>query len=844
MCIRDSSNGADIRTFDVAIVCTGEFYQANGASTAAVNTVITNSVNAIQAFFERELAVEFNLLTPKLYTNPATDPFDPSTNTPRTIMAADAIGDNFNVADYDIGHLFHDQDQAPAELGGGGIAALGVICNDGNVGTTGRQKGRGWSSSFDNTSSAWYRLAAHEFGHQFGAQHTFNGTSTGPNCQAPNHPINTAYEIGSGTTIMSYRNICDAAQNVPSSGAADDYFHANSLEVMISKINSVSCASTTTSGNTPPTADAGADYTIPRSTPFELEGDGTDANGDALTYVWEQYNEDDEVYGTNSTATHGKIGSTAAADSGAPLFRSVPPSENPIRTFPDWREIADGNNTGLDFEALPTVARDMKFRLTVRDNNTTAGGVADDVMDITVEGGAGPFTISSQNTLTTWTADGSNTANITWNVNGTDASLVNASNVDIFFSTDGGETFPFSLAANTPNDGSHTITIPFYPTNRGRIKVKASNNIFFDMNNADITISSSSCNAFGSTFSPNVDVEEDEGAAALNLGLTADYGSILSSISGTLESSNPASTLAVEDNAGACLNFNGNITVADSYAFEVDTDGSYTFSKSAGTFLMNIYEFSFNEQTVCTNFLASNGSFNGASVGIGGSTNVTLDVGKTYVLAVTSFSSNSPTLPFNYTVSISGAGSVYDGPVDPGTSYNYTFAVVDQSNGNIQGFETSGDLSNSVAYPAGSYKVYGLSYLNTETLPAVGTSFSNFQSDLANLVLCGNLSNNCMSVIINGSCPANYTGANELTGSINGVEDYETNGDIESTQVLQSSAKVDYDSANSIELKAGFEVKVGAEFCILIDGCNAGMGGINVKEEEEKELDKKEEKEE
>ena len=65
-----------------------------------------------------------------------------------------------------------------------------------------------------------------------------------------------------------------------------------------------------------------------------------------------------------------------------------------------------------------------------------------------------------------------------------------AQNVKISLSTDGGLTYPTVLAASTPNDGSETVQLPNITTTTARIKVEAVGNYFFDVNDANFSITS------------------------------------------------------------------------------------------------------------------------------------------------------------------------------------------------------------------------------------------------------------------------------------------------------------------------------------------------------------------
>ena len=238
---------------------------------------------------------------------------------------------------------------------------------------------------------------------------------------------------------------------------------------------------------------ANNNLTIPVSTPFTLSGTASDANGDNLTYSWEEMD-----LGPSGAWNSGATSTTA------PLFKSRVPKTTGVRTFPDIAVILAGYPTnpaatlgGLKGETLPTVSREMKFRLTVRDNRAGGGGGGGVVSSGTLGcqtstpftvnvAGTTPFAVTSPNGGESF--PGGTTQTITWNDAGTTAAPFNVANVKISLSTDGGLTYPTVIVASTPNDGTEALTIPAVATTTARIKIEAVGNIFFDISNANFTI--------------------------------------------------------------------------------------------------------------------------------------------------------------------------------------------------------------------------------------------------------------------------------------------------------------------------------------------------------------------
>ncbi|MEO5945964.1 MAG: T9SS type A sorting domain-containing protein, partial [Chitinophagaceae bacterium] len=247
-------------------------------------------------------------------------------------------------------------------------------------------------------------------------------------------------------------------------------FHTRSYDAIVAYSTAGtgnSCPVTSNTGNGVPTVNAGANYTIPISTPFKLTGSGSDPDGDPLTYCWEEFD-------------LGPAGPPNVSTTTGPIFRSFNPVTSTSRTFPKLLDIL--NNTTTKGEILPSIARTMTFRLTARDNRAGGGGVNYAAMTLDVSATAGPFAVTSPNSAVSW-CPGAHT--ITWSVNNSNTL---AANVNILLSMDGGNTFPVTLKANTPNDGSESVDISCGFSTSARIKVEAVGNVFFDISNANFTV--------------------------------------------------------------------------------------------------------------------------------------------------------------------------------------------------------------------------------------------------------------------------------------------------------------------------------------------------------------------
>lgn len=466
-----NSNSGELLIFRLALSCNGEYTAFFGGTVANALAAMNATMTRVNGVFEKDLSIHMNLIDNNaliVYTNAGTDPYTTMNNWNNQLQTTltNIIGED----NYDVGHMFGSSG------GGGNAGCIGCVCVDGikGRGITSPSNGVPMGDTFD------IDYVAHELGHQFGGNHTFSHNVEGSGVNV---------EVGSGSTIMGYAGI--TAQDVQPN--SDAYFVYASIKQIQDNMVGKTCPTRITLTNVAPVVSAGLDYTIPKSTPFILTGTATDANGDSMTYCWEQ----------NDSATNqtGAASAASATKTGGPNWRSYTPNASLSRYFPPLaRVIANQSTTqGTDItvEALSSVARTLNFVFTARDNYTGAGQTGSDNMVVTVNGTAGPFLVSEPNTAVSW-AVGTN-QNVTWAVAGTTTNGVNAQYVDIYLSTDGGNTYPILLASKVPNDGSETITVPNNVGTTNRVMVRGYRHIFYDISNTNFTITAPT-STFGVSF--------------------------------------------------------------------------------------------------------------------------------------------------------------------------------------------------------------------------------------------------------------------------------------------------------------------------------------------------------
>lgn len=439
-------SGDQLRTYRLALACTGEYAQFHGGTVSSVLSAMVVTMNRVNGVYERDFSVTMEIIGNNddlIFLNAITDPYTNNSGFAMLGQNQSTVDNIIGSANYDIGHVF--------STGGGGIASLNSVCSFSNKarGVTGGGSPVGDPFDID--------YVAHEMGHQFGGNHTQNNEC--------NRNPTTAWEPGSAATIMGYAGICPP--NLQSN--SDDYFHSGNYDEIIAHVNntvSSGCPVVTNTGNTAPTVTVDEnDYVIPRETPFVLRGSAEDDEDDDMTYCWEQMD-------------LGPSGSPTNPSGNAPIFRSWDPVDNGERTFP--RLISVLTNSLVIGETYPTYSRGLSFRMSVRDNNPNGGGFAYDEVDLGVDGNKGPFVVTSP--PQGGQAQAGVYYNVEWDVAGTDESPINCQEVHILAYSGNGLNFEDTIAANVPNTGSAMVVMPSSIGGGYRVRVEAADNVFFNYN--------------------------------------------------------------------------------------------------------------------------------------------------------------------------------------------------------------------------------------------------------------------------------------------------------------------------------------------------------------------------
>lgn len=454
-----ASTGDTLTTYRLAVSTTGEFTQFHKSDPNAEFGTVADGIAALNATVTRvnqvylaDVAVAFVLVDNNdqiVFTDPESDPFN--NNSDDIDLNQEVVDNAIGTDNYDVGHVFTSSN--------GGVAALGSVCTTSKAtGLTGLPAPTGDAFNIDYVS--------HELGHQFSATHSFNGTES----SCGNRTGASAWEPGSGATIMGYATLCEGQDLQQYSEAL---FHIGSVEQIREFIDDgtgATCGTKSSISNTQPTVSAGADYTIPARTPFKLAGEGSDADDDTLAYNWEQID-----VGAASSSRE-----TMVDDGTRPLFRTWASTSETTRYFPRLSDVLA--NTTTIGETYPTTSRTMNFRLTARDGK---GGLNTDGMQLTTVANGSGFQLLQPSSAVSWGA-GSN-AILLWDPSGSADAPVSCNTLDLDISSDGGINFT-SFASNIANDGVTTVTAPASLGTSYRLKLNCSDNVFFAVHQSDFAV--------------------------------------------------------------------------------------------------------------------------------------------------------------------------------------------------------------------------------------------------------------------------------------------------------------------------------------------------------------------
>lgn len=466
-----TTTGVVNRDYRTAVAANHQYVQAvaSAMSPPATPTVtiglaaVVAAVNRVNQPYGQDFSIHLTLIATNdqlIFPVASGDTFgsDAFNNGDSLNQITAAITGIVGISSYDLGHLF--------TTGAGGVAGLGVVCstNSKGRGTTGLTNG-----STLQTDTFYIDYVAHEMGHQFGGNHTFNGSAS--NCGGGNRSAGSAYEPGSGSTIQAYAGICGSTNDLQAH--SDPYFHARSLQEMgaySTTGNGGTCSTNTPKIDAPPVVLTQNSYAIPANTPYVLTGAAASiALGSNLTYGWEQYD-------------LGAANNNLAVDLGTgPIQRSWLPTTTPRRYLPRLSNLLAG--TTAVGEILPTTTRTMTYRLSVRDNVVGGGSSNSTDQVLSVVNTAGPFIVTTPTAGTNW-SNGGAPVMIGWNVAMTDLPPVSCAKVNIDLvnadATQDNLMVLASLASSVANSGTAMVTVPNMMAT-ARVRVACATNIFFNL---------------------------------------------------------------------------------------------------------------------------------------------------------------------------------------------------------------------------------------------------------------------------------------------------------------------------------------------------------------------------
>jgi hypothetical protein len=205
-----AASGSQLRSYRLALVTDPSYASYFGGNPNNVTAAKVTLINRVTQIYEEETAIRLVLIDATEALNLDTAAKMTGANGPcgaaacftasqASTCSSGTLTRNRVVAgllagasNFDIGHI-------GLGLDGGGIASLGVV-----GGTSKAQGCTGIPTPVGDFYAVDY--VAHEMGHQFAGNHTFNGVIG--SCGGGNRNAGTSVEPGSGSSIMAYAGIC------------------------------------------------------------------------------------------------------------------------------------------------------------------------------------------------------------------------------------------------------------------------------------------------------------------------------------------------------------------------------------------------------------------------------------------------------------------------------------------------------------------------------------------------------------------------------------------------------------------------------------------------------------